>query len=283
MNKKVASYIKILRPQHYVKNLLIFLPIFFSQEIFSPKMIPTILGFVSFCFTASFVYIINDLKDVEKDRLHPVKCKRPIAAGLVSHLCAKIISAFCLVLSLAMPLLFSKDYRLWGLLVAYVIINVCYSFGLKNVPIVDIALLTSGFLIRIMYGGVVSDVKVSSWLYLTVIALAFYMGMGKRRNELRKVSSSETRNVIKYYSEDFLDKNMYMCLAIGLVFYSLWAVEKSEALLWTIPIVLIICMKYNLILETNSDGDPVPTLLANKNLIILVLLYIVIVFLVIYL
>lgn len=276
--KKIINFLKLLRPQHYIKNLLIFFPIFFSQEIFTHKMFQTLLGFVSFCFMASFVYIINDIKDVEKDRLHPVKCRRPIAAGTVSLICAKIIGCLCLVFSFLIQISFSSDYKTYVLLIGYLAINLSYSLGLKNQPIWDIALLALGFLIRIMYGGVVSGVEVSAWLYLTVIAFALYMGLGKRRNELRKVVSSETRKVMEYYSDDFLDRNMYMCLAIGLVFYSLWAIDRASGIFWTIPVVLIICMKYNLILETSTDGDPVPTLLASKGLQALLLIYMIMIF-----
>ena len=154
--------------------------------------------------------------------------------------------------------------------------------GLKNYPVIDITLLASGFLIRVLYGGISSDVAISSWLYLTVISFAFYMGLGKRRNELREVSDGNTRTVNKYYTESFLDKQMYMCLALGLVFYSLWTMDQNESLMCTIPIVLVICMKYNHIMEDSAKGDPIPTLLSSKVLITLLLVYIMILFLVIY-
>lgn len=175
----------------------------------------------------------------------------------------------------------SKNKFIW--LLIYLLINTGYSLGGKNIPVLDIFILSMGFLLRIVFGGAVCNIQVSSWLYMTVIVLSFYFGLGKRRNELKTVNSDETRKVMKDYTVDFLDRNMYMCLAVGIVFYSLWALERSQKLIWTIPIVLVICMKYNLILESNIDGDPVPTLLASPLLILLSIVYLSIVFLSIYL
>ena len=267
----VVDYVNLLRLKHYIKNLLIFAPLFFSAQIFQvDKLMVTI------------VYIVNDIRDVEKDRLHPVKCKRPIAAGKITKSNACIIAVVLLIIAYAILIISKSNWMIISLLSVYIIINLGYSLGLKNIPILDVALLSAGFLIRVIYGGMVADVIVSSWLYLTVIALSFYMGLGKRRNELRKIKSAETRKVMEQYSDDFLDRNMYMCLALGLVFYSLWAVERANNFMWTIPIVLLICMKYNLTLEGEAEGDPVSTLLASKSLLGVVAIYVVLAMVLIY-
>lgn len=263
-------YIRLFRVKHYIKNLLIFAPLFFSGDLFTKKFLDAFIGFISFCLVSSFIYIINDIMDAEKDRKHPVKCHRPIASGDVSPAQAIVMSIVLMILAITIVFFFdyiSENQFIW--LLIYLLINTGYSLGGKNIPVLDIFLLSMGFLLRIVFGGAVCNIQVSSWLYMTVIVLSFYFGLGKRRNELKTVNSNETRKVMKDYTVDFLDRNMYMCLAVGIVFYSLWALERSQKLLWTIPIVLVICMKYNLILESNYDGDPVPTLLASPLLILL--------------
>lgn len=273
---KLIQYMNLLRLKHYIKNVLIFVPLFFSGQMFDRgRIVSTIQGMIIFCIGCSCVYIINDIKDVEKDRLHPVKCKRPIASGAITKKSACILCFVLIIFDYSMLYFTKFNWKIGVLLTLYIVINLGYSFGLKNVPILDVALLSFGFLLRVIYGGIVSDTIVSSWLYLTVIALSFYLGLGKRRNELRKIKSAETRKVMEQYSEDFLDRNMYMCLALGLVFYSLWTVERARNFMWSIPLVLIICMKYNLILEKESEGDPVVTLLASKSLIALVGIYVI--------
>ena len=147
----------------------------------------------------------------------------------------------------------------------------------------------SGFLIRVLYGSAVTAIEVSNWLYLTVISMSFYLGLGKRRNEL-DAQGSKSRKVLKFYNHDFLDKNMYMCLGLTIVFYSLWCVDSTTIerysnsnIVWTVPLVMLICMKYSLNVEGNSDGDPVSVLLKDKILMGMVFLYVLIVLLIIYL
>ena len=149
------------------------------------------------------------------------------------------------------------------------LLNVGYSAGLKSVPIVEIGVLSSGFLLRVLYGGQVFGIEVSSWLYLTVLSLSLYLGLGKRRNELERVTSATTRKVLRYYNRRFLDRNMYMFLAVGLCFYSLWAMEQSKAMLWSIPLVMLSCMRYSLVIEGGSDGDPVDVIYKDKILLAL--------------
>ncbi|MDM8235224.1 prenyltransferase, partial [[Ruminococcus] torques] len=161
---------------------------------------------------------------------------------------------------------------------------------LKNLPIVDISLLVAGFLIRIMYGAIVTKTDISNWLYLTVLAMAFYLALGKRRNELSSQKRiGETRRVLKYYSHAFLNNTMYMCLTLANVFYALWSTdEKTMAsyghnyLVVTVPIVLIITMKYTMNIEGESDGDPVEVLLKDKTLLLLCLIYLSIMLVLIY-
>jgi 4-hydroxybenzoate polyprenyltransferase len=149
--------------------------------------------------------------------------------------------------------------------------------GLKNIPIVDIAILAFGFLLRVLYGSVETGIEISGWLYLTVIALAFYLGLGKRRGEILNYSKDNTRSVLKFYNQGFLDKSMLMCVTLGIVFYSLWTVDAQtiarvggQQLVWTVPLVIMIFFKYSLTVEGKSDGDPVEVVLKDKLLLILI-------------
>ena len=287
--EKIKSIVKLIRPKHYLKNFLIFLPLFFSGELNNiNKVIVCFFGFISFCLLASTVYVINDLKDVEIDKLNPTKKNRPIASGKIKMNEAVLIIIGLLILMCIFNFL-SYNFKyitlnqfiiLLLLECLYLILNILYSFGLKNIPIVDIVILVSGFIIRLVYGAEITQIEISNWMYLTVMSGAFYMGLGKRRNEVIK-QGDKSRKVLKKYNKEFLDKFMYVCLVLSIVFYSLWTIDGqtiervgSNYMIWTIPLLMIILMKYSLIIEGDSYGDPVDVLIKDRFLIVLVLLFV---------
>ena len=285
----MKNYLKLMRVHHYIKNFLVFAALACSGHLFNfEKMAAGIEAFVAFCMVSSVVYIINDICDREKDRKHATKCKRPIAAGTVSAANAWVLTAVLLIAAaICNGLAFHMTSSL--LLMLYLILNLAYSFGLKNVPIVDVTILVAGFLIRIMYGAIVTEITISNWLYLTVMAFAFYFALGKRRNELRQAGDGETRPVLKAYPLKFLDMNMGMCLTLANVFYALWSIDENTTsfynnnhLIFTVPIVLLITMKYSLDIEGDSDGDPVEVLLHDKLLLSLVALYLAVMLIILY-
>ena len=279
--EKIKNYFKLLRVNHYLKNFLVLLPLVFSSELLNlSKLKTTVLGFIAFCLTASIVYIINDLKDIENDKKHPVKKNRPFASGKVSKVEGIIILIVLTLIVLGLSYFIGFEHWIALLLLGvYLLLNVFYSFGLKNVPIVDIVILVSGFLIRVVYGAQIIDLTVSNWMYLTVISASFYMGLGKRRNEIIK-QGNKSRKVLKYYTKEFLDKNMYVFLGLCIVFYALWAVDPTtinklgnNLMIWTVPFIMIILMKYSLNVEGNSFGDPVDVILHDKSLLAIGALY----------
>lgn len=287
--KKLKCYCKEMRVKHYIKNFLVLVPLACSGKLLhSEKLTMAVFAFLSFCLLSSAIYCINDIADVEKDRKHPTKCKRPIAAGDIS-VKAAIVFAGCLI---GFSVLFNSlcFHPLSSLLLlAYFLINVGYSFGLKNVPLLDIMLLVSGFVIRVLYGSVVTDIHISNWLYLVVMAGAFYLGLGKRRNEYKKLGSGETREVIGRYPLSFLDANMNMFMGLMIVFYALWTVDErtiavynGNRLIWTVPFVMLIFMKYSLTVEGNNDGDPVEVLMHDKVLLGLCFVYLALMFTLLY-
>ena len=282
----MKKYVKLIRAKHWIKNCLIFLPLIFSREINQTNIILTILGFISFSLASSIIYIINDIRDKEKDKNHPTKKNRPIAAGTISIPSALTIAGLFLIITIAILIYLSTYNHFISIyIISYILLNIMYSFGLKNIPLLDVFILALGFLIRVLYGGALINVEVSTWLFLTVLSISFYLGLGKRRNELmaQETIGNNTRSVLKYYNKEFLDKNMYMCLSMTIIFYSLWCQDlNSKYIMWTIPVVLLICMKYSFNIESNSSGDPVEVLLKDKVLILLIGIYAIAIFLTLY-
>lgn len=278
---QMKNYIRLMRVHHYIKNILVLTPLLFSGQLFDQKkMMDSMMGFVCFCLLSSIIYIINDINDREHDKNHPVKCKRPIASGAIAVPNAIIVvgTLFVIIVCVCMYMRSSCQSMIW--LALYLLLNIGYSKGWKNKPVVDVSILAFGFLIRVLYGASVIQVEVSPWLYMTVLTLAYFFGFGKRRNELIRQKSDNTRIVLRYYSKDFLDKNMYMFLCLGIMFYSLWSVEiatrsgnKIVSVIWTVPMVILIFMKYCIDIDGESDGDPVEVLLHDKSLLLLCSIY----------
>ena len=286
----MKEYTRLIRVKHYIKNVLIFAALLFSGQFFIwEKLKNCLIGFAAFCFLSSVVYIFNDIKDKDKDALHPKKKTRPIASGIVSVKSAVITAVILLIVA---SICFSFIYNIWALIlfILYAAINFAYSSGLKNIPLVDVTLLVSGFLIRVLFGAAVTGIEVSGWLYLTVITLSFFMAFGKRRNELKLECSGDSRAVLRGYSLGFLDKSMYLCLAMANTFYALWTMDSStiahygsDKSLFSVPIVLLITLKYSLDIEKEtSDGDPTDVLFHDKALMFLCLIYAVLLFSLLY-
>lgn len=277
----MKDYLRLLRVKHYIKNFLILIPLFFSKSIFCrDKLIAVLFGIVCFSLVSSAIYILNDIQDVEKDRKHPVKKNRPIASGRISKSKAAVILVICIFISAFLSVLLLNRKGIY-ILILYFVLNVAYSMGLKDKPIVDVFILASGFLLRIIYGGFLTDVQVSKYLYLVVITAALFMGLGKRRNELK--AQKDTRKVLQYYSETFLDKNAYVFVTLIIVFYTSWTVELTNSyMVWTVPVIIAILMKYSLDIEGQSDGDPIEVLLHDKALIALTFFYGIIIFILLY-
>jgi 4-hydroxybenzoate polyprenyltransferase len=288
-----------LRIHHYIKNILVFIPLFFSSSIFNIHIvIISCFGFVAFSVITSIVYILNDIKDIKKDRLHNTKRLRPLASGKIPMNHAFVAIGMLSVASIVFVILlssFEKGLNIWaavGVLIVYLALNIGYSWGAKNIPLVDITILASGYVIRVFFGTFIIGVDISVWLYLVIIAGAYYLGLGKRRNEIAGMtkSGSETRLVLRFYSRDFLDKNMYVCQALCVIFYALWSIDTSttqrlhtNSFVYTIPLILIIFFKYSLDIETSSDGDPTFIVLHDKILLLLVAVYLAWAFCIIYL
>lgn len=280
----MKKYLKLLRVKHYLKNGLIFLPLAFSGQLFQVNLfIETLIGYVAFCMVASAIYIFNDIQDVEKDRLHPIKKNRPIASGTVSIGKAAMIGFGLIVASvviqlLAMYMIPCKTFLFSFLFIyGYFILNLLYSKWLKHIPIVDVMVLAFGFILRVLYGGAITNIEISNWLFLTILSICLFAGFGKRRNEMMK-NSDNSRKVLTGYNKAFLDKSMYVFLTLALVFYSLWCTNgfqfiSNNLLIYSILFVIFIVLKYSLIIESDSYGDPIDVIFGDKLLMIISIIY----------
>ncbi len=270
----MKKYLQLIRIKHWIKNFLIFIPLICSGLLNKSNILCTIIGFISFSLASSFVYILNDIKDIENDKKHPRKKNRPLPSGKISKKVAIIISIVCLFLAVIITYSIHMSFNSLSLLflILYIFINLLYSYGFKNFAIIDIILLASGFVLRVYYGASIIGVEVSSWLFLTIMSASLFLGLGKRKKEL--INNKSTRKVLKEYNEPFLDKFQYLCLTLTIVFYSLWTLDQGTSYLYfTIPLLIIIFMKYSLILETNDEGDPTTVLYKDKGLLILCVIY----------
>lgn len=290
----MKNYLKLIRIKHWLKNGLVVLPLFFGREILNvDKITSVILAFLIFSMISSIIYVINDINDIENDRNHPTKKDRPLASGKISIKNAILVLILLLILSTSLIIhLYNKTTNIYIILIPiiYIVSNILYSLKLKQVPIIDVAILVSGFVLRVYYGGVSSNIEISTWLYLMVMFGSFYLGFGKRRNELKQNKENNTRKVLEFYNKEFLDKNMYVSLGLAIISYSLWCVDPltktsitSNYLILTIPLIMMIFQKYSLIIEGDSDGDPIEVILNDKTLIFLLLIYIISMFVIVYL
>ncbi|MBR3888118.1 MAG: UbiA prenyltransferase family protein [Clostridia bacterium] len=270
----MKATLKLLRVKHYIKNILIFIPFIFGTNLGLHKIENMFVAFFAFSFMASTIYILNDLKDVEKDRLHPVKKNRPIASGKVSKGAAITIAILLFIASVVLNFLASGSCASFIWLGIYFVLNLLYSLKLKEVPIIDIAVLVAFYIIRVYYGAAVATVPVSSWLFLTIMSAAMFLAFSKRRNELKRRGAS-SREVLKFYSLRFLDKFMYLSLAVTTVFYSLWAVEQeNKCFAYTIPLLLMILIRYCLVIETTDNDDPVEIVTKDKMMLLFEIAYV---------
>lgn len=268
----IYDLVNLLRIKHYIKNFMILAPAFFAGSItIWDKINILFIGFVSFSLMASAIYIFNDYNDIEYDRLQISKANRPLVKGTIKSWQALFLFIFIFLTSIVLSVLYFNNTGTFCLL-AYLAINLAYSYGFKNIPILDVIILASGYVLRVFFGASIIGVVVSDWLYLVIISLSLYMGLGKRRNELRY--SGMPRKVLEYYSLTFLNHYMCVCLTMANVFYALWAIDLSKAYhIWTIPLFIVIMMRYSLDIETGKDGDPVEVITNDKVILMLLFLY----------
>ena len=266
----MLPYILMLRPYQWTKNLLLFSGLIFSNSLFiDSDLLISVLAFSIFCITSSGIYILNDLRDIEHDRLNPAKKNRPLAAGKISKLKAVIIMILFLAVSIISA--FLLDQNLFIIILMYISLNIAYSFGLKNIVILDAMIVAIGFLFRVFAGCVVIHVAVTPWLFICTFSLALTLSFGKRRNELNVLRSEakKFRGTLEFYSSQLLDIILTICSATAVITYSLYTMANetvhrfgNQHLIISMPFVMYGLFRYLYLIYTqNKGGDPTKLLL----------------------
>lgn len=275
---KIIRIFELIRPKQWVKNLFVFAPILFAGKLMDlPMLLTNILAFASFCCVSSSVYVLNDIIDVESDRVHKKKRYRPIAAGYVSIKQAKILFIFLIaltaVLSSMLPVLFLITIS------AYLVNNLLYSFKIKNVVLLDVFSISIGFILRVIAGAVAIDVSVSSWMIITTIFISLFLGISKRRAELsgpNQDNLEKQRKVLSDYDVVFVDQLNTIAATGTIISYALYTVSEkavnafhSDKLIYTTPFVLYGIFRYLYLLHQKNLGES-PTQIVTKDVPIII-------------
>ena len=291
-NKLMSQYISLMRPKHWIKNSFIFLPLFFSGDLFHiDKILACFAGFIAFSFIASSIYIINDYMDIEADKKHPTKCLRPLASGAISKKSAITLFIACVALGITTAAFIKLKFLF--VLMIYFTMNLGYSFGLKNISVLDIVLVAMGFVLRIKAGGVIAYIGISQWLMIMVFLLAMFMAIAKRRDDvlIKLDSGLDMRKAIKGYNLEFLNAMLSLFTGIIIIAYLMYTISpevmqhwNTYRLYYTTIFVIVGLMRYLQITFIEKDsGSPTDLLYKDKFLQVTLVLWIVSFYTIIYL
>jgi decaprenyl-phosphate phosphoribosyltransferase len=289
--KLMVLLFRLLRIDQWVKNLFLLVPIFFAGDLFNiNKFTSLLLGFISFSLVASSVYIFNDFKDIKVDKLHPVKRSRPIASGIISIPQALISAVLLLLIGLYLSYLLGQQFFL--IITIYLIINLLYSLGLKHVSIVDMFIVSLGFILRILAGGFVAQVAVSDWLIIMIFLLSLFLVLAKRRDDLiLQLTIPETvRKTSSTYNLEFINSCLTIFSGIIVVSYIMYTLSSevinrlnSNKLFITTVFVLAGVMRYlQITFVDQKSGSPTEILIKDKFIIFTIVSWIISFYLIIY-
>ncbi len=302
--KRILALLKAMRPRQWTKNLALFVGLVFAQKLFVLASFErATLAFAAFCMASSAIYLLNDLFDLENDRQHPVKRLRPLASGNlpVSWAIVTIGVLLCICAGLtsllfAIPVQSDVFAKVGGAnllfiftITTYLILMVFYSIRLKHVVLLDVFIIASGFVLRILAGAVVIPVYISPWLYLVTVLLSLFLALNKRRHELilLREDASNHRNILQEYSLPMLDQMITIVTAATLMSYSLYTFQGptgDQLLMITIPLVLYGMFRYLYLVYMHMEGgSPEEVLLRDRHMLGTVVLCIAIVITVLYL
>lgn len=274
----LINLLKTMRPRQWTKNLIIYLPFLFtlrqywqpfSNEMYSMFATAT-AAFILFCILSGVVYLINDLVDVEKDRLHPTKRFRPLASGALPR--GHALAAIAVFVLITLPLAFVLDFEFGIIAVLYFVTMLLYSFVLKNLVIIDVFTLAAGLVLRALAGAAAIHVPASPWLYVCTVLLALYLGFSKRRHELLLLEEEATKHrlILKEYNPEVLDEMISVTTASFVMAYSLYTfsadnLPKNHAMMLTIPFALYVVFRLLYLVHVkNMGGSPEEMVLRDK-------------------
>ncbi len=278
------SYLKLMRVTQWTKNGFVLMPLIFGGHLFYLGDVVKVLGMLlAFCLTSSVSYIINDYMDMDLDRVHPLKRFRPLAAGAVSPKGAFTLGGLLMLGALASLSAVGASLACYFFLAAYLVLQILYSVKLKNIVIVDFLTISIGFLLRVLSGGAVIDVPISSWLILCTFSIALFLAVGKRRHEVVMLTedASNHRPVLANYNVGLLNQVLQVVATSTFIFYCLYSVRgnpavgiQGEKMMFTIPLVAYGIFRYLYLIYGKEDaGAPSTLLLTDRPILICVVLW----------
>ena len=258
---KLTAYLQALRPKQWTKNFIIFAAPLFAFSLNLNSLVGTVLALILFCCASSSFYLLNDIADIKADRLHPVKCKRPIASGAVKVPIAIFMAIF--LLSTALIVGWLRAPILGVTILAYAILQVAYNLKLKKMVILDVMAISTGFVLRACAGGAATGIVISPWFLLCTAMLALFLGIEKRKAELKLLQSTggKTRSVLKFYSLDLLDRMENLVTNGAVITYAIWSagpVVEGASTPWmmvTLPFVLYGIFRYQILSNSNMGEN----------------------------
>ncbi|NYI70225.1 decaprenyl-phosphate phosphoribosyltransferase [Naumannella cuiyingiana] len=272
---RVPAALRAMRPKQWTKNVLVFTAPLADGSLFQPAVLGrAALAFVAFCLISACIYLINDIRDVEEDRLHPRKRYRPIAAGELRVGAAWVLAAITGVLALVIG--FATSIQLGIVLVVYAVLQILYSLFFKHEPVIDLAMVASGFLLRAIAGGVATDIPLSQWFLLVAAFGSLFMVAGKRYSEMVALGAEAgTRRSLERYSSSYLRFAWMLAASVTVMAYALWAFEQTRAnpQLWDIPwaVLSVIPLTLGLLqyareVDSGDAGEPEDVVLRHRSL-----------------
>lgn len=274
IKKQLVGLVKMMRPKQWVKNTFVLAPLLFTGQFLLPSAASkAFLALIFFCLASSATYIANDIHDIRYDRRHPKKSKtRPIAAGIVSVPLAVI--SLVVVYTVLLLSWFFVPHIIIGVVIGYILLNLAYTFVLKNQPVLDIFIIAIGFVLRVYAGTVALKVTLSGWMFVTTLCLALYLAALKRRKELIQ-SGTSGRRVLEKYSVPLVACYAEMSATGAIIFYSKFVMTSRPDLIITIPLVLYGLYRYWYVVDILESGDsPTDALFADWQLMITVVLWV---------
>lgn len=278
---RLTEILKLMRVKHYVKNLFIFLPIFFGLKLFHlDSLLNTFIAFVAFSFITSTIYIINDIIDLDSDKKHPKKKHRPLAVGTITVNEAVILLLLC-ILCAGTIIIFMGNMKIILLTVIYLLVNIFYSFWIKHIALLDVFTISLGFVIRILIGGAAADVEINTWIIIMTFLLALFLGFAKRRDDLLTSAKQRIRirKSVEGYNMAFIDSVLLIISTITIVSYLMFSISQetiakynsSNIYITTFFVFLGILRYLQLTISFEKSGSPTDTLYKDKPLLFIIL------------
>ena len=271
----MAKFIALLRPHQWLKNIFVFLPLFFDKKLLHiDYLVNAIWAFAAFSLAASAIYCLNDIMDIEADKRHPKKRLRPLASGKITKAQAYVIMVILILASLAIAGIAFESKNLLAIIAIYIVLNIGYCIRLKHIAIVDVFIIASGFCLRVAAGGVATDIWISQWIVLQTFLLALFLAFAKRRDDviIFNRDGSKARKNINRYNLEFLNNAIAIVATMTMMCYIMWCVSEeviarmgTNQLYITAVFALMGVMRYlQITMVDNKSGSPTKIMLKDR-------------------